>query len=61
MFRSLLHQDRLSGYASAVVAECGGEPALQQWEFDVPTSEFLHNKESDMCLNVSPQTAELHV
>lgn len=40
------------GYTPASVAECGGEPDLQQWEFNSPASQYLHNPASNLCLNV---------
>jgi hypothetical protein len=39
-------------YVFATVAECGGEPAYQNWTFGVPVQGFLQNPASNQCLNV---------
>lgn len=41
-----------TAYVDAYVAECGGEPTLQNWTFGAPASQFLWNAASDQCLNV---------
>jgi len=41
-----------AGFVFARVAECGGEPALQEWTMDAPRPGFLHNAASSQCLNV---------
>jgi hypothetical protein len=41
-----------SGYTGAVVQECGGEVAAQNWTFGAPAPQFLLNAASSQCLNV---------
>lgn len=41
-----------SSYTYASLAECGGEPTYQIWEFNQPMTEFLSNSASGLCLNV---------
>jgi hypothetical protein len=36
----------------AMVAECGGEPTLQNWVFNSPAQSYLFNNASNYCLNV---------
>jgi len=55
-FVQLPHSVRLgeSVYIQAHMAECGGEPALQNWTFTQPgfPPSFVFNAASDQCLNV---------
>lgn len=55
-FLQLPHAVRLGegAYVQARMAECGGEPALQNWTFSHPgfPPSFLFNAESEQCLNV---------
>jgi hypothetical protein len=39
-------------YVQAKVAECGGEPGLQNWTYGVPLAQFLQNAATAQCLNV---------
>jgi hypothetical protein len=41
-----------AGLQPATVAECGGEPAAQNWTFNAPAAGFLTNAASRTCLNV---------
>ena len=41
-----------SAYAQATLAECGGEPELQVWEFNTPATSFVYNAKTKQCLNV---------
>lgn len=41
-----------AGLTFAQVAECGGEPAAQNWTRDAPLAGFLQNEASSQCLNV---------
>jgi hypothetical protein len=41
-----------AGYVQAHVAECGGEPSLQQWVFNTPAPGFFSNPSTKTCLNV---------
>ena len=48
----LPHDTVLTVPTGASLAECGGEPDLQQWEYNGPLPGFLHNNVSNTCLNV---------